>query len=413
MGDSDMDEKGAHAAYICDLPLGLSENELRQLFGHYGEITGLEQVEYAGQEAAVVHFSTTDSVEEAASFLNLGVVRGKTCRCLPLDSVGKIIESLESGCRLVIEDLDPSVEVRGLRDVCALFGPVLDCKVELDDKDHSRGLGFVHYAHEPDAVKALGLISGMRIGDATVALRPFGLSDESLFSGCLYDCAATRAMAPSLTAAAAAAARGDGTGDGEIKERVIPPTPLQRQQVALEHFKSLEYHHVEVVEGRESKLQRLKALIETYDPNQDRQMLVAVNEENMPCVLDLVREVVEQADLDSVSRLTPKTKWRQAVEGFQTGNVYILVAASDVCSRRDFNLGRPAAVLVNFDFPSSVGLHVLRSFQRADAATRLHSFFSPATDRSMALKLMGVLEDAGHEIPAPLLELWSASDPPE
>ena len=45
---------------------------------------------------------------------------------------------------------------------------------------------------------------------------------------------------------------------------------------------------------------------------------------------------------------------QEAIEGFETGNTFALLLASDVATRHDFELKKKAAVLVNFDFPPTI-----------------------------------------------------------
>lgn len=171
--------------FLCDIP-PLTDTEIRQVFGHYGEIVSLTRVNEAVEEAVSIEFSTWEEAEEAQSIVNHAAIKGKTCRCIFAKTLEELLQSMDGGQRLVIENLDGAIESRGLRDVCALFGQVLDAKVELDENEKSRGFGFVHFASQEEAAKATSIMHKMQIGTSIVEVRPFERKDVNVFTGCLY-----------------------------------------------------------------------------------------------------------------------------------------------------------------------------------------------------------------------------------
>merc|ERR1712066_557311 len=133
-------------------------------------------------------------------------------------------------------------------------------------------------------------------------------------------------------------------------------------------------------------------------------MVVVSKSANIRDVLARLGGCMEPSDFDSISPDTAKERRREVREGFETGNLYIVSLSSDIALSQGFNLSRPPAVLVNFDFPESVPLYLYMLHRRADAATRIHTFFAPGADGCLATPLLRALEDAGHEIPADLAE---------
>jgi len=302
----------------------------------------------------------------------------------------------ETGNRLMVMTLDPQVDSRGLQDVGKLFGKVLDCKVEMDADGRSMGLGFIHFATAEDATKAVTCLDGTQIGDSVVEVRQFDESDKAFFAGCGYYIA----------------------GEDEDSDEKESPRPGQMLQSL---FKSLEYHHVEVQEDAtaqppplvpiwKAKLKRLQALIELYTPSHDQQMMVVADSTNCKAVADAIGEICEEVDFECVDNSSSKDARRNAVESFETGNTYILVMASEVASRMDFELSTTPAVLVNFDMPSTLLLYLYRITKRAESMTRIHSFFDPKLDGKLALPLMAAMEEAGQDIPPPLLGFWAGVD---
>lgn len=173
------------SVFVCDLPK-LTEIELRQVFGFYGEIALLRVVAEVVEEAVRIEYTTPEAADEAQQMVNHAAMKGKTSRCLLTSTVEKILQTMEADHRLVIRGLDLQIDSRGLRDACGLFGTVLDSKVELDEYERSKGYGFAHFANREDAQRALSSVNGMQIGDSTVAVAYFEPKDAVLFTGCLY-----------------------------------------------------------------------------------------------------------------------------------------------------------------------------------------------------------------------------------
>mmetsp|Transcript_154125 Transcript_154125/g.295734 ORF Transcript_154125/g.295734 Transcript_154125/m.295734 type:complete len:468 (+) Transcript_154125:29-1432(+) len=439
-------EIAASSVFICDLAPGLTEEELSGLFGNYGEILHLRPVHDFSEEAAFVEFEQAESAREANSMLNHACLRGKVCRCLPVSALEVIWQTMDTGQRLVVENLDSSIESRGLNDVCGLFGQILDCKVELDEEERSRGYGFVHFSSKDEASKAVTFMDGMQIGEMVVEVRAFEAKDAALFTGCLYAgvASSSSSAAPATSTEAAGnaaeakeadveeAAAGDEPADEEKEEvpaeqmqadgpeqrqRMTVPAeqrqadgPERKQRMMLENFQSLSVHHLEVIQDLKMKLERLKQLVELYSPNQEQQMVVIASTAHIPDIASLLDEICEPGDYEAVSINTSKNERKEVIDAYATGNTFILVMAGDVATRRDFELEKSPSVLVNFDFPNTLQAYLYRIYKRADNSTRVHSFFASEPDQHIAVPLMTVMEEAGHEIPPALLELWTEMD---
>merc|ERR1712060_882836 len=93
----------------------------------------------------------------------------------------------------------------------------------------------------------------------------------------------------------------------------------------------------------------------------------------------------------------------------ETGNTFVLVMSSEVCTRWEAELGKPAT-LINFDLPPTIQLLLYRIFKRAEATTSIHDFFDPVADVQLCQPLLQALEEADHEVPASLEEIWSRMD---
>mmetsp|Transcript_134428 Transcript_134428/g.190032 ORF Transcript_134428/g.190032 Transcript_134428/m.190032 type:complete len:234 (-) Transcript_134428:30-731(-) len=175
-----------NVVFVCDLTPQLTETDLRHVFAFYGEIVSVEHIDEASGGSALVTYTTAEAAAEAAQIVHLALVRGKTCRCLLWSTVEAIWATMESGQRLQVEGLDPKIHSLGLQDIFALFGNILDCKVQTDESEKSRGYGFVHFAEKEPAMKAISLLNGMQIGSSTIQVREAKSEDRELYTGCLY-----------------------------------------------------------------------------------------------------------------------------------------------------------------------------------------------------------------------------------
>lgn len=386
-------ESAINGVYVCDVHPEITREDLWQVFGHYGEIVSIEPLT-AGAGAFHVRFAQAEptAAEEACKILNYSALRGQTCRCYTAASLEIIRQTMETGQRLVVEQLDPAVESCGLHEVFSLFGQVLDCKVEPDAERGTCNVGFAHFLHEEDAAKAITFLGGMQIGGLVVKVRPFEPADVTLFTGCGY--------APSGESL-------EGPGPPEKEDQEGPRTPEQMYGAILQRFRSLEYHFVEVFDDLAPKLKRLKTLIQLYDPTHETQMVVVVDPANVKVVAEVLGECLEDCDFDILQPSLTEHNQKLVLEGYTTGNLYVLVMSSDIATRSGFALGVPAVVLVQFDCPSTFPLYLRRVFKLTDGGTRVHCFFSPETDQSWAVPLLMAMEEAGHEIPSGLVELWS------
>eukprot|EP00929_Paragymnodinium_shiwhaense_P086353 TRINITY_DN4687_c0_g1_i1.p1 TRINITY_DN4687_c0_g1~~TRINITY_DN4687_c0_g1_i1.p1 ORF type:complete len:311 (+),score=67.63 TRINITY_DN4687_c0_g1_i1:62-994(+) len=186
-GSSQQQSQSSFAVYACDIPTDMDDHSILNVFAVYGKICAFNKVSNTevGQ-AIIIEYEEQQAAEEAQKMLNQSLIRDRTVRCLMMSGLRYIQETMVTGPRLMVERLDPSIESHRLTDVCGLWGQVLDCKVEEDDKGKSCGYGFVHYADAAGANRALENMNKIQIGVLHVELRPFEWKDALLFRGPLY-----------------------------------------------------------------------------------------------------------------------------------------------------------------------------------------------------------------------------------
>merc|ERR1719464_931011 len=164
-------------------------------------------------------------------------------------------------------------------------------------------------------------------------------------------------------------------------------------------------HHVEVYEDKEAKFQRLTALIKVYHIMKEQQIVIVANSSNVKQVLELIAASFKDIDCRSLDFSTSEQIRKKCIKNFETGETSVLVLASEVSTRRDFDFGKAAPVLVNFDFPMTLQLYLYRIFKRADSSTHVYTFFSPQFDVRHVSALCAAMDGAKQQIPPALHKL--------
>jgi len=163
-------------------------------------------------------------------------------------------------------------------------------------------------------------------------------------------------------------------------------------------------HHLEVIEDRDAKLSRLRALIQVYHLIQEKQIVVVANTINLRRILDMISQSFAGTDFRCLDQNTPENIRMQSLRSFEIGQASMLLMTTDVAARKDFDFGKAAPVLINFDFPMTLQLYLYRIQKRADSDTHVYTFFSPHDVRH-ANSLVMVLEGARQKVPDALKKM--------
>jgi hypothetical protein len=356
--------------------------------------------------------------------LNNASVRGRTIRCIFVSDLETMRQTMCGGQRLFVDGIDAALETRGLLDVASLFGDVLDCKVEPVNGSVERqtAVGFVHYAKLEASDKARTLLSGMQIGEATVKVRPFVAKDLDVFTGCLYaagcfdeevDIDEPSQAANGVEGAVASSSMdvGSSNGDGYASRPLVVATaPVFATDAdeleALEHFKALQYHVMEVCADRKSKLTRLQELVTLYSPNHEQQMIVTAGSDSLDEITGVLSETFDEYDFAVVGECASLEDRSAIAREFDTGNIYVLVMDEAVFSHTSIGVTEPSAVFVAFDLPETVQEYLSEIWVYTRPHTsRIHGFFSPGVNTALCGPILALMEEADLEIDPKLLEL--------
>lgn len=132
--------------------------------------------------------------------------------------------------------------------------------------------------------------------------------------------------------------------------------------------------------------------------------VVVANTINLRRILDMVSHSFGGTDYRCLDQNTPEHIRTQSLRSFEIGQTAMLLMTTDVCARREFDFGRAAPVLINFDFPMTLQLYLYRIQKRTDSDTHVYTFFSPHDVRHAASLVM-VLEGARQKVPDALKKM--------
>ncbi|KAL0487997.1 polyadenylate-binding protein PABP-1 [Acrasis kona] len=179
---SDSNDDRYTNVYVKNLDKGVSEQELRDIFVKYGEIQsavvmteegsdaskGFAFINFVDHEAAAAAVEGMKDFELSGKKIFVGRAQKKSERQSQLrDMFEKLkIERLNKykGVNVYVKNLDDTVDDEMLRKEFAGFGEITSAKVMRDDKDVSKGFGFVCFQNPEDAQKAIGEMSNKMVG---------------------------------------------------------------------------------------------------------------------------------------------------------------------------------------------------------------------------------------------------------
>ncbi|GIX63119.1 polyadenylate-binding protein [Babesia caballi] len=163
--------------YVRNFPDTWTEDDIRETFGKYGEITSMMlKSDDKGRPFAFVNFQDTKMAKAAMEGQNGVKIEGMeeplmVCQHMEkakrhamlkaqYDSSSQEQRNKFMGVNLYIKNLDDSIDDAGLRDLFKQYGTVTSSKVMRDPNGVSRGFGFVCFSRPEEATKA---VAGMHL----------------------------------------------------------------------------------------------------------------------------------------------------------------------------------------------------------------------------------------------------------
>ncbi|KAL9357708.1 hypothetical protein Peur_050961 [Populus x canadensis] len=168
--------------YVGDLEHNVNEGQLFDLFSQVAQVVSIrvcrDQARRASLGYAYVNFSNPQDAANAMELLNFTPLNGKAIRIMVSHRDPSMRKS--GHANVFIKNLDTSIDNKALQETFASFGPVLSCKVAVDNNGQSKGYGFVQFENEEAAQSAINRLNGMLINDKEVYVGRFVRHQERI-----------------------------------------------------------------------------------------------------------------------------------------------------------------------------------------------------------------------------------------
>jgi len=170
-------EKKFTNIFVKNLDEEVTEAQLREQFGTFGEITSLALMtndEGKSKGFAFINFGDMDAARNAVEQKNgfevnekamyVGRAQKKSERMAELkekfDRIKQERINKYQGVNLYVKNLDESLEDGAFRKAFEEYGQITSCKIMRDDKGQGKGFGFVCYTTPEEATKAVTEMNG-------------------------------------------------------------------------------------------------------------------------------------------------------------------------------------------------------------------------------------------------------------
>ncbi|KAG9100301.1 Protein phosphatase PP2A regulatory subunit B [Ceratobasidium sp. 370] len=180
---SKIDEQKAQFTnvYVKNLDLELTEAEFREMFEPFGTITSaVLQTDAEGKSRGFgfVNYEKHEDAERAVNELNEKDIKGKPLYVGRAQKKAERANELQrsheqakqerqskyAGVNLYVKNLDDDVDDDKLRAEFEAFGTITSCKVMRNERDISKGFGFVCFSTPDEATKAVTEMNNKMIG---------------------------------------------------------------------------------------------------------------------------------------------------------------------------------------------------------------------------------------------------------
>lgn len=161
--------------YVGDLAPTVDEQELIERFGKVGSIYHVRVCRDISTKYslgyAYVNFIDPKDAERALELMNYEIIHNRPIRLMWSQRDPALRKSGKGN--IFIKNLAKEISQKELYDTFGCFGPILSCKIAVDENGNSKGFGYVHFEDEDHATKAIAKINGMSILNQIVYVGPF------------------------------------------------------------------------------------------------------------------------------------------------------------------------------------------------------------------------------------------------
>ncbi|CAL9227931.1 unnamed protein product [Arabidopsis halleri] len=166
---------GTTSLYVGDLDFNVTDSQLFDAFSQMGPVVSVRVCRDLATRRSLgygyVNFTNPQDAARAIQELNYIPLYGKPIRVMYSHRDPSVRRS--GAGNIFIKNLDESIDHKALHDTFSVFGNIVSCKVAVDSSGQSKGYGFVQYANEESAQKAIEKLNGMLLNDKQVYVGPF------------------------------------------------------------------------------------------------------------------------------------------------------------------------------------------------------------------------------------------------
>jgi len=164
--------------YVGDLDENIHEETLHDFFSRFGPLHFVrimrDQTSGKSRGFGFVNFLYPRDAETARQYAQYEKLGRKHIRIM----FKRNVRDLPSEANIYIKNLDPNVTVKDVHSLFSQVGPILSCRVAVNNEGISLGYGYVQFEKKEDADRCLQVLQGTKLKENELQLHPFVSKDK-------------------------------------------------------------------------------------------------------------------------------------------------------------------------------------------------------------------------------------------